>query len=106
MKAGVQDPYLPLCVAKLLQDPAHYRIDIATPEYKQQIQDKFQQHLAWLQPQDHLHRATVGFESAIKFMNATDNTALIPQFWTKTEQLDQIRKENLLDAIPELSVLK
>ena len=90
----------------ILQDPVEYRIDIAPAEYKQQIQEKFQRHLEWLRPQDHLRRATVGFESAINYMMATDNSHLIPKFWAKTQQLDQIRKENLLDAIPELSVLK
>lgn len=90
----------------ILQDPAHYRIDIAPAHYKQQLQTVFEQHLEWLRPQDHLKRATVGFESAITFMNATDNSNLLPQFWSKTAQLDEIRKENILDVIPELKELK
>lgn len=90
----------------ILQDPAYYRIDIATSEYKQQIKQKFEEHLAWLRPRDSLQRATVGFESAINFMMSTDNTDLIPKFWSKTHQLDEIRKENLLDVIPELKVLE
>jgi radical SAM protein with 4Fe4S-binding SPASM domain len=90
----------------ILQDPAHYRIDIATPEYKELIRAKFETHLEWLRPQDHLHRATVGFESAINFMMSTDNSALLKTFWSKTEQLDAIRKENILDIIPELKALK
>jgi organic radical activating enzyme len=90
----------------ILQDPSYYRIDIATPEYKQQIRQKFEQHIEWLRPQDQLTRATVGFESAINFMMQTDNTHLIDTFWRKTHELDAIRKENLLDIIPELSALK
>lgn len=90
----------------ILQDPVHYRIDIATVEYKKKLQEKYQEHLSWLAPYDHLNRATVGFESAIKFMNATDNTHLLPQFWSKTEQLDQIRQENILDVIPEIAELR
>jgi hypothetical protein len=31
---------------------------------------------------------------------------LIPKFWEKTRQLDEIRKENILDIIPELKALK
>jgi hypothetical protein len=89
----------------ILQDPAHYRIDIATPEYKQRICAAYEQHLAWLHPLDPLQRATVGFESAIKFMMATDNTPLIAKFWAKTRELDQIRKENILEVIPELNQL-
>jgi radical SAM protein with 4Fe4S-binding SPASM domain len=90
----------------ILQDPIHYRIDIATPEYKQQIKQKFEDHLLWLRPQDSLQRATVGFESAINFMMSTDNTDLIPKFWTKTQQLDTIRQENVLDVLPELKALR
>ena len=90
----------------ILQDPVQYRLDIATPEYKQQIKEKFEEHLDWLRPQDSLSRATVGFESAINYMMSTDNTHLIPKFWSTTEQLDKIRKENILDIIPELKALK
>jgi len=90
----------------ILMDPKHFRIDIATADYKQKIKEKFEQHIEWLKPLDRLQRATVGYESAIKFMYATDNTHLIDQFWTKTKQLDQIRNENILSVIPELENLK
>jgi organic radical activating enzyme len=90
----------------ILQDPAFYRIDIAPAEYKKQLRTKFQQHLDWLQPQDLLNRATVGFESAINFLDATDNSALLPKFWSKTNELDQIRHENILVTLPELENLK
>jgi len=90
----------------ILQDPVEYRIDIATPEYKQQIKQKFEQHLEWLRPQDPLQRATVGFESAINYLMSKDNSSLIPAFWSKTEALDDVRQENILDIIPELKALK
>jgi MoaA/NifB/PqqE/SkfB family radical SAM enzyme len=90
----------------ILQDPGHYRIDIAPTEFKEQLNDKYQKHLDWLRPLDPLNRATVGFESAIKFMMAEDNTHLIDTFWAKTNELDAIRNENILDVIPELKALK
>jgi hypothetical protein len=90
----------------ILQDPAYLRIDIATPEYKQQINNRYQEHLDWLRPLDQLNRATVGFESAINFMMSTDNTDLLSKFWNKTDELDQIRNENILKAIPELKALQ
>jgi radical SAM protein with 4Fe4S-binding SPASM domain len=90
----------------ILQDPAYLRIDIATPEYKQQIEEKYQEHLSWLRNRDQLNRATVGFESAINFLKATDNSQLLPKFWVKTQELDRIRKENVLETIPELKALK
>jgi MoaA/NifB/PqqE/SkfB family radical SAM enzyme len=90
----------------ILQDPAHLRIDIATAEYKDQLAEKYQEHLTWLRPLDRLNRATVGFESAINFMQATDNAHLLPKFWAKMQELDDIRAESLLDTIPELKALK
>lgn len=89
----------------ILQDPDYYRIDIAPEEHKDHISKLYQQHIEWLRPQDSLQRATVGFESAVKFMMATDNTVLIPKFWSKTQELDRIRNESILNIIPELAAL-
>jgi radical SAM protein with 4Fe4S-binding SPASM domain len=86
----------------ILQDPAYLRIDIAPAEYKEKLLKKYQEHVEWLRPLDPLQRATVGFESAMKFMMVTDNSKLIPKFWEKTFALDRIRKESVLDTIPEL----
>ena len=91
----------------ILQDPPHYRIDIATAEYKAELTARFRDHINWLSSHgDSLGRATQGFESAIAFMHATDNTQLIDTFWRKTHELDAIRKENIMDVIPELRALK
>jgi len=90
----------------ILQDPAHYRIDIAPMNYKQRVKQKFEEHINWLRPQDSLQRATVGFESAINFMMSTDNTHLIDTFWRKTHELDSIRGEQISNIIPELEILK
>ena len=90
----------------ILQDPPYYRIDIAPEEYKEQLKTKFLNHIYWLQDRDPLQRATVGFESAVNYLMATDNTHLIDTFWRKTHELDSIRKENILDVIPELAVLQ
>ena len=89
----------------ILQDPAHYRIDIATPEYKDTIREKFSRHLEWLRPLDKLNRATTGYESALKFL-LNDNTQLLEKFWAKTDQLDAIRNDNMLQHIPELKAIK
>jgi hypothetical protein len=89
----------------ILQDGVQYRVDIAPKAYKEKIREKYQQHLEWLRPRDALQRATVGFESAIKFMMATDNSALIDKFWTSTKLLDYIRNERILAVIPELEAL-
>ena len=91
----------------ILQDPVHYRIDIAPREYKTQIELRYREHMAWLYQQgDSLGRATQGFEAAINFMRVTDNTHLIDQFWRKTHELDGIRGENMLAVLPELEILR
>jgi hypothetical protein len=90
----------------ILQDPDYFRLDIAPKSYKEQIKAKYEKHLEWLRPMDKLNRATVGFESALQYMDSTDNSHLIEKFWQKTNQLDEIRKENILDFIPELGALK
>lgn len=90
----------------ILQDPLYYRIDIAPRDYKERLEERYRDHIDnWLQGRDPLQRATVGFESAITFMNATDNTNLIDTFWRKTYELDGIRNERCLDIIPELKAL-
>ena len=90
----------------ILQDPVHYRIDIAPAEYKGVLLARYREHIEWLRGQDSLQRATVGFESAITFMTATDNTQLLDTFWRKTHELDSIRNERMLDIIPELVALR
>lgn len=89
----------------ILQDPAFYRIDILPETTKQELKQKYEEHIAWLAPHDHLRRATVGFESSIKFMMADDKTHLIPAFWDRNNKLDKIRSEDLLAVIPELKAI-
>jgi MoaA/NifB/PqqE/SkfB family radical SAM enzyme len=81
----------------LLQDPEFYRIDMLPQELKIKVKEKFEEHLRWLVPKDKLNRATVGFNSAIKFMMSTDNTHLLPKFIERTNKLDKIRNENILE---------
>lgn len=88
----------------ILQGPADYRIDIASPQYKEKIRIKYQEHLEWLRPLDNLERATVGFRSALNFLE-NDNSSLLPDFWKKVHMLDSIRGENVFESLPELADL-
>lgn len=90
----------------ILQDPAYFRIDVLPESAKEELKAKYEQHIEWLRPHDHLNRATVGFESAINYMLADDKTDLIPKFWHRTEQLDKIRSEDILSIIPELRCIR
>jgi len=90
----------------ILQDPVHYRIDIAPSDYKSHLSSVYESHLEWLKAAgDPLGRATQGFKSAVNFMMATDNTHLIDTFWRKTHELDNLRQERVLSVIPELRAL-
>ena len=89
----------------VLQEPIHYRIDIAPLAFKEEIKEKWEEHINWLKPHDHLNRAITGFEGAINLMMADDKTNLLSKFWEKTKTLDKIRNENILESIPELRAL-
>ena len=88
----------------ILQDPRWLRMDIAPNHYKDKIRKKFIEHLEWLKPQDKLKRATVGFESALNWLD-NDNTDQLPTFFEKMQALDELRNEKMLEAIPELNEL-
>lgn len=86
----------------ILQDPAWYRIDVAKPLYKQKLKSRYEEHLRWLVPQDHLKRASQGFTSAIRYMEEDDKAHMLEKLWHTTFSLDTVRGENVFDAIPEL----
>jgi len=90
----------------ILQDPPEFRIDIAPLAYKERIREMISEHLLWLKGNDSLNRATTGFESALTFMDATDNTHLIPAFWKKINTMDKIRNESYSDYVIELKDIK
>jgi len=89
----------------LLTDPSYLRVDIAPQHYKEKLIRKYKDHLDWLKPLDKFNRATQGFESAINFIQSENHSDLIDKFWIKTNQLDKIRNENILEVLPELNEL-
>jgi MoaA/NifB/PqqE/SkfB family radical SAM enzyme len=94
------------CNINILQDPAWYRLDIAPVKYKQRLRIKFEEHIEWLRGRDSLSRVTVGLQSAINFMMASDRSDLVDTFWQKTQELDRIRSQNIATALPELEALR
>jgi hypothetical protein len=56
----------------ICQSPEWYRIDIFPEEFKRDvIIPAYEKHIAWLEPQDKLKRATNGFKYGIKSINST-----------------------------------
>ena len=77
----------------ILQGPERDRIDVLPSKYKELITEKVLEHITWLRPQDHLKRATSGYEGMLKFMNATDNSHLLTEFFRVNDIHDAYRKE-------------
>jgi len=86
----------------ILQGPQDYRIDMLPADIKQQFKQQFEEHIEWLRPIDSIQRAVGGFEGAIQFMMATDNSHLLGDFWDTVNDLDWSRGESLLSVVPEL----
>jgi len=89
----------------ILQGPDSYRIDMLPIEIKLRFKQEFEQHIEWLQDKDTIHRAIGGFEGAITFMMAADNSHLLPNFWRTVNDLDWSRSESLLSVVPELEAI-
>lgn len=86
----------------ILQGPDNYRIDMLPMDIKLKFKQEFEQHIEWLKDKDPIQRAIGGFQAAITFMMATDNSHLLPAFWTTVNDLDWSRNESLLSVVPEL----
>ena len=86
----------------ILQGPKDYRIDMLPLDIKLKFKQQFEEHIEYLRPIDNIQRAVGGFEGAISFMMATDNSHLLPDFWDSVNDLDWARSESLLSVVPEL----
>ena len=90
----------------ILQGPKDYRIDMLPMDIKLRFKKEFEDHIEYLRPIDTIQRAVGGFEGAIAFMMATDNTHLLPDFWKTVNDLDWSRGERLMDVVPELQEIQ
>lgn len=88
------------------QGPEWYRADILPASLKQKINQKYQEHLDWLKPQDSLQRATSGYKGLLNFINAKNADNLIPRFLKEVKVLDATRNENFFEVFPELKELE
>ena len=86
----------------ILQGPQDYRIDMLPLDIKLRFKKQFEEHIEWLRDRDPIQRAIGGFEAAIQFMMAQDNSHLLKDFWESVNDLDWSRNESLLSVVPEL----
>lgn len=89
----------------LLQHPEWQRMDIFPKEFKQQVEEKYNKHIDYLKDKDPLTRASIGYKSAINWMNKTDHSAKLQLFWENTIRYDKVRNEKTIDVFPELKPL-
>ena len=86
----------------ILQGPNEYRIDMLPMPIKLKFKQEFEDHIKWLRDRDPIQRAVGGFEGAVTFMMATDNSHMLPDFWRQVNEIDWSRRESLLSVVPEL----
>ena len=85
----------------LLQYPTWQRMDLLPEDYKAKVTEKYKEHIEWLKRQDHLTRASKGFESALDWMNKKDMSRHMPMFIDETKKYDKIRNETFTEVFPE-----
>ena len=87
----------------LLNNP-RFRMSVLPKEFKEEIKQKWLKHLEWLEPLDHIGRATEGYKSAIKFLD-DDDTDLWEEFKNFNIEFDKLRDESFENVYPELAKL-
>lgn len=91
----------------LCQSPDWYRPDIFPTWFKEQeIYPAYEEHIAWLDPQDSLRRATTGYQSLIGLMKANDASVYWSRFVEECAKLDSVRSEDFWATFPEFDKLK
>jgi len=90
----------------LCQSPEHDRADVLPRYYKDIAIEKIQRHLEWLEPLDKLTRATNGYKGIITFLNQTDNSHQLGEFFRANDAMDQVRDEKFETVFPEYKDLR
>jgi radical SAM protein with 4Fe4S-binding SPASM domain len=89
----------------ILQGPARDRINVLPKHIKDGIQAKIQEHIKWLEPQDHLKRATSGYQGILNFMQE-DQSHLLKEFFRVNDSHDEYRKEQFETIFPEYAEIR
>jgi sulfatase maturation enzyme AslB (radical SAM superfamily) len=91
----------------LVTFPTHLRVQALPAELKQQMRERYQQHLHDFVAGfgDAGAGATRAFRSALHFVDEADYTAELPAFRDMTRRLDRLRGEDFNAVFPELAAL-
>jgi len=90
----------------ILQGPERDRVDVLPIQFKDRIKQRLEEHIAWLEPLDHLQRAVSGYKGLISFMYQDDKSHLLGEFFKINDQTDEHRKEKFEDVFPEYAELR
>jgi organic radical activating enzyme len=90
----------------LCQSPDRDRADVLPQVYKETAIAKIEEHLAWLEPQDKISRATGGYRGIINFLNQQDNSHLLGEFFKDNDAMDRVREEKFEQVFPEYAELR
>ena len=85
----------------ILLDPTYMRLSILPPWIKSKVAGRYAEHIAYLKQFDNIAGVINDYESILNFMEK-DRTDEIKMFKFKTQRIDNLRQENLLDVFPEL----
>ena len=85
----------------ILLDPTYMRLSILPPWIKSKVVERYQEHIAYLKQFEDIAGVISDYESILNFMEK-DRTDEIKMFKFKTQRIDTLRQENLLDVFPEL----
>jgi len=85
----------------ILLDPTYMRLSILPPWIKSKVAERYSEHIAYLKQFDNIAGVINDYESILNFMEK-DRTNEIKMFKFKTQRIDTLRQENLLDVFPEL----
>lgn len=88
----------------VLLNNLRFRVSVLPESFRKEIKYKWEKHLKWLEPLDHIGRATKGYRGAIKFLE-DDHTHLFDEFKRFNVEFDQLRGENFAETFPELADL-
>ena len=85
----------------ILLDPTYMRLSILPPWIKSKVVERYQEHIAYLKQFEDIAGVINDYESILNFMEK-ERTDEIKMFKFKTQRIDTLRQENLLDVFPEL----
>jgi organic radical activating enzyme len=89
----------------LVQRPVSYRLDVLPAALKDEIKDRYRSHMDWLRDHNNTQHVIDSLEAAVKFMTADDKSYLLDEFRIRTKNLDDVRKEYIIEVLPELAAI-